>query len=227
MIAANDHLLAIRPRGGHRPTHALRQAARTPAASSNATDGPRRRDPLAGARCHRTTRTPRWVAAGVTCTLVHSRVIAESSVVDRRVVQHAGAVAERVPAAVVRAGDEPVERDGHITDNQCHECFLLVRPTGPIQEAGHQRGLDIPIGDHRVELGVALVDADIHTTGQPSVAGLETVAQRLAVQARPFERQRLERDAIEFGVVGECPHDPVGGTSWKLPWKAHSVPLCA
>jgi len=36
------------------------------------------------------------------------------------IVQHPGAVAERILAAVIGAGDVPVERDGHVGDDQCH-----------------------------------------------------------------------------------------------------------
>ena len=40
--------------------------------------------------------------------------------VEDPVVQHASSIAERVLAAVVRARDVPVERDGHIADHACH-----------------------------------------------------------------------------------------------------------
>ena len=40
--------------------------------------------------------------------------------VEYPVVQHAGSIAERVLAAVIRAGDVPVERHGHIADHACH-----------------------------------------------------------------------------------------------------------
>src|SRR5580658_5698554 len=52
-------------------------------------------------------------------------------VVGRRVggepvVQHPGAVAERVLSAVVRAGDVPVERHGHVADHDGHGWFPFV-----------------------------------------------------------------------------------------------------
>src|SRR6478609_3921206 len=50
--------------------------------------------------------------------------------VEHPVVQHPGAIAERVLAAVIRAGDVAVERGGHVADHQGHECFLSVRPIG-------------------------------------------------------------------------------------------------
>ena len=42
--------------------------------------------------------------------------------VEDPVVQHPGAVAERVLAAVVRAGDVAVERHRHVADHECHGC---------------------------------------------------------------------------------------------------------
>jgi hypothetical protein len=42
------------------------------------------------------------------------------------VVQHPGTVAERVLAAVVRAGDVAVERHRHVTDHACQGCSSFV-----------------------------------------------------------------------------------------------------
>lgn len=63
-----------------------------------------------------------------TCTRTSSTGPAEvehcAIVVGRRVehpvVHHLCAVPERIIPAVVRAGDVPVERDGHVADHECH-----------------------------------------------------------------------------------------------------------
>jgi hypothetical protein len=49
------------------------------------------------------------------------------------VVQHPCTVAEWVLAAVIRAGDVPVERGGNVEDHERQECFLSVLLHWPIQ----------------------------------------------------------------------------------------------
>jgi hypothetical protein len=46
--------------------------------------------------------------------------------VEHPVVQHPCTVAEWVLAAVIRAGDVPVERGGNVEDHERQECFLSV-----------------------------------------------------------------------------------------------------
>src|SRR5438477_201848 len=106
-------------------------------------------------RYYRTTRNMMWVAAAVAPAAVALVLVERPAahhdgpdavehllqdgpvLVGRRiehpVVQHPGAVAERVLTAVIRAGDVPVERDRHVANHGRHEWFLSVRPIGPIQ----------------------------------------------------------------------------------------------
>ena len=53
--------------------------------------------------------------------------------VEHPVVQHPCTVAEWVLAAVIRAGDVPVERGGNVEDHERQECFLSVLLHWPIQ----------------------------------------------------------------------------------------------
>src|SRR5690349_4097792 len=53
------------------------------------------------------------------------------------------------------------------------------------------------IGEHPVDLGVAVVDADLHAAAQPGVATLERVAQGACVQARTTIAEVLERHRLE------------------------------
>src|SRR5664279_4157074 len=71
------------------------------------------------------------------------------------------------------------------------------------------------IGQHLVELGVALADAGLHAAGQPGVTALEAVDQGLGVQpgaaiAEVLEPQRLQCHAVGLALEGEGLHDPVG-----------------
>src|SRR5690348_16544980 len=71
---------------------------------------------------------------------------------------------------------------------------------------------DLPLGEHAVQLGVALVDAGVHAAAQPGVAVLEAVDQRLRAQPGPavaqvLEPQRLQRDAVGVAVEREGLHD--------------------
>src|SRR6476620_720660 len=60
--------------------------------------------------------------------------------VEHPVVQHPGAIAERVLAAVIRAGDVAVERGGHVADHQGHECFLsAAHPADPNRSQLYRR----------------------------------------------------------------------------------------
>src|SRR5829696_8518448 len=73
---------------------------------------------------------------------------------------------------------------------------------------------DSAIGQQPVELGVTLVDADLHAAGEPRVAALEAVGQRGRVQpgaavAEVLEPQRLQGDAGRVALVGERLHEPV------------------
>ena len=76
-------------------------------------------------------------------------------------------------------------------------------------------GRSAAVGEERVELGVALVDAGLHAAAQPGVAVLEAVAQRLGVEAgaavaEVLEGERLEGDAVGHPLPGEGLHDAVG-----------------
>src|SRR6185437_2516730 len=71
---------------------------------------------------------------------------------------------------------------------------------------------DGAIGEHPIQLGVALVDADLHATAQPGVAALDAVDQGLGVQpgaavAEVLERHGLQRDALRHALPGEGLHD--------------------
>src|ERR1700676_3083749 len=70
------------------------------------------------------------------------------------------------------------------------------------------------IGEHPVQLGVALVHADLHAAAQPRVAAFEAVDQRLRPQPRTavaqvLEPQRLQRDSIGLALEREGLHDTV------------------
>src|SRR5690349_9091386 len=73
---------------------------------------------------------------------------------------------------------------------------------------------DRSVGEQPVELGVAVVHADLHAAGQPGVAALEAVDQRGGDQtgtavAEVLEGERLERDALGRALEGEGLHEPV------------------
>ena len=53
------------------------------------------------------------------------------------------------------------------------------------------------IGQHPVELGVTLVDADLHAAGQPRVAALEAVDQRGACEPRAAVAEVLEPQRLQ------------------------------
>ena len=73
---------------------------------------------------------------------------------------------------------------------------------------------DLAGGEQGVQLGVALVHADLHPAAQPGVPALEAVAQRLCAQpgaavAEVLEAERLQRDSVRVALPGEGLHDPV------------------
>ena len=88
---------------------------------------------------------------------------------------------------------------------------------------------DIAVGDQLVELGVALVDADLHAAAQPGIAALEGVDERLGVQAgRPSPRSS-NRSVSSETSSGMPSHVNVwtmtsSPTRWKQPRKAYSSP---
>ena len=70
------------------------------------------------------------------------------------------------------------------------------------------------VGQHPVELRVALLDADLHAAAQPGVPTLERVAQGLGVQPGPavaqvLEPQGLQRHLLRHALPGEGLHDGV------------------
>src|SRR6266850_415757 len=80
--------------------------------------------------------------------------------------------------------------------------------------AGARRRCPSQLGDEGVELRVPLVDAGLHAAGQPLVAALEAVDERLGVQpgttvAEVLEPQRLEGDAVGLTVEREGLDDSV------------------
>src|SRR5919112_2380180 len=86
-------------------------------------------------------------------------------------------------------------------------------------------GSDGAIGDHPIQLGVALVDPDLHAAAQPGVAALDAVDQRLRVQpgaavAEVLERQGLQRDALRHALPGEGLHDAVRADLVEAPVEA-------
>src|SRR5438445_8784286 len=73
---------------------------------------------------------------------------------------------------------------------------------------------DRAIGKHPVQLGVTLVDTDLHAAAQPRVAAFEAVDQRLRPQpgtavAQVLEPQRLQRDSVGIALEREGLHDTV------------------
>src|SRR6188472_2058521 len=70
------------------------------------------------------------------------------------------------------------------------------------------------IGQHPVDRGVPVVDADLHAAAQPGVATLEGVAEGERVQAgvtisEVLEGQRLQRDVVGHALPGERLDDAV------------------
>src|SRR5690242_11545354 len=89
-----------------------------------------------------------------------------------------------------------------------------ARPISRCRSAGCSDvviGSDTAPGEQLVELGVALVDADLHAAGQEHVARLETVHKGLGTQAgtpvtEVLEPQRTQRHAVGLPLVRERLH---------------------
>ena len=145
---------------------------------------------------------------------------ADGVVVDRRTRR------QRDPGRALEERREPLDEvaDDVAGDPALHRRRLVPRlRRGALDGRGERTG-DAPVlvgrAAHRssaiegVELGVALVDAGLHAAGQPLVAALEAVDERLRVQpgaavAEVLEPQRLERDAVGLTVEREGLHDAV------------------
>src|SRR6266487_4742808 len=73
---------------------------------------------------------------------------------------------------------------------------------------------DRAIAEHPVQLGVTLVDANLHAAAQPRVAAFEAVDQRLRPQpgtavTQILEPQRFQGDAVGIALEREGLHDTV------------------
>src|SRR5215472_6335276 len=101
-------------------------------------------------------------------------------------------------------------------DGTSHERVPRTRSVNPwpislCRSAGRS---DSAIGDQLLQLGVALVDPDLHAALEPRVAALETVHKGLSAQpgaaaAEVLEPQRLQGHAVGVALVGERLHDAV------------------
>src|SRR4051794_23267009 len=88
---------------------------------------------------------------------------------------------------------------------------VKTRPISRCRSAGWS---DSAIGEHSLELRVALVDPDLHAALEPRVPALETVHKRLRTQpgaaiAEVLEPQRLQGHTVGVSLVGESLHDAV------------------
>src|SRR3984893_10858276 len=97
-----------------------------------------------------------------------------------------------------------------------HDRAPRTRSVNPrLTSRGRSAGrLDRALGEHLLELGVALVDPDLHAAGEPCVSVLEAVHKGLCAQQRPsvtevLKPQRLQPHAVGLPLEGECLDDPV------------------
>src|SRR4051794_4688369 len=86
--------------------------------------------------------------------------------------------------------------------------------TWPISRCRSAGRLDSAIGEHLLELRVALVDPDLHAALEPRVPALETVHEGLRAQpgapvAEVLEPHRLQCHTVRVALVGERLHDAV------------------
>jgi glycogen(starch) synthase len=77
-----------------------------------------------------------------------------------------------------------------------------------------RRRSDAALGGQPLQLGVPLLDTDLHAALKPGIPALEAVHQRLSVQAGPpvaevLEPQRLQGHPVRLALEGEGLHDPV------------------
>src|SRR5580693_8053416 len=106
---------------------------------------------------------------------------------------------------------QPATGDGASQDRVPRTRSVNSPATCRCRSAGRS---DSAIGEHPVQLGVALVDTSLHAAAQPRVPALEAVAQRLRPQpgtavAQVLEPQRPQRDFVGLAFEREGLHDPV------------------